>query len=1660
MPPRTGSALQRGVSRAWPRRLRYGVAVEEEASPRNELSGSVPGAPQIPHDHTLVTIGSGPPGERRALFDELIGRGGWIKAVRALTMAGDLATLEALATQEHPVLELIRSEHHQGIGQPHLGRDMATSAGAHDLERACRAAASLGGVLIDPTRQDLRERALTWFRRAPIATDPAETEAAFARSSAAPFIEALRTAAAEPPPFAVALASHLGGESLPTSAHVQVTVLFDAGIEGHTGRLHLTSVPSMGPALLPDPATMALFRADDRFAASVRQAWALRRSRHGTLWTLEDPYGAIDAVTGGSLGAAFAMALDELQALSAPGRRLVRLKRLGSPEVAVTGDIAPTGRLIPVGGLDTKLSAAAASTIRRVVIPAEPERPGAHATASGSKVEVITAASLDDVLREVRRVDRRALARTSLAVLAVLTVLLGAVGLSAVHSRDQTRDELATSQRKKEAKGLLVKAGQLRATDLRASLLLTLESYKLDPVQSTRNQLTEALGVGTSLRKVLPAPGRPIAVEAIRPVDEEGWESAVLDEEGTITYRSVDTGKLLATTKSDDSKVTAIAANPLVPWLVTEAGNTFRQIAVPTRRGTETVPSLSPSTCDGDSRPLLAISRDGTLAAAAQDSTVCIWNLLTGERTAAFSPSQLPIDRGAKADGPTAPSNVTAVAFGTESDTLLLGERSAVARIDLETWHTEVLPFNSGFDATSLAAYRDETDGTEHLLTTAGSQLFVKFPDQHQFEAVSLAGRSIRRIDANVDGSYVLATFDDGVRQLDPSQDFQPSTAPDALTYRSASTARADVALVDSYPPTAVAVLEDLPAILVGGRRPVQQRATLDDYATGVSASADGSTVVTFTETSATAQRLDPHTNKSTGTGRSLDVPSQIAGNQVRLRDVTFPEAAHGDFIVWGYTYVGIDQATVGVARVFDGKTLQPKKDLQLPSGPHRQLVSTVDAGKDEVFVDISGHATTFDTRSWKRRRTQRLPLASPYATALSPSGRVLAVSDIDVDSQGRKIQPAKGSVSFFQYPSLTPIGAPVPSPGGATWSLGFLDDTTVVASAIDNQLYRFDAHRTAGGTTRWQAKPLHIGGSKAVSWFGISPDRSHLAIARGADISIFGRGNLDTAESVLSTGDDDVVLFLFAGDNRSMITQTKSTTAIWTLPTGDLEAQVCRVVGAGLTRAEWRHLMPGVTYTRRCHTNSDPAAGEASPDTNLGGGTSSDWLEESDADSIPVVTATCKDFASVQPANCVVYGPKGKPYALVSTEHQQDGVTSATITSWSARRGRWEALGQTEDPYSSVEMHPIDVSPGPPQVVMMYIPGNYDITLVLDRGKVVFDTGLARLSGTDLITDQPIDRGQQPRAGIDGEQRWVHRWNGSAWTLIDVAPGPSRFWPDQRKLLAPDLIAGIRLGQAYAAAVGAVQRTMDEIGPNGTKAILRHWRDGLSQTATQPWTAREPEDLDETCWARQLCVYGDSSGAFVGWRYDSGRVGSATGTTASTADHLRLQESHGLELVDDWQDVHDQWPEGSLVNHDGFESIQIGVTHPRGALAPAAGSPAPLVLDPLLAGAADRHSVSAGNTPITLGFDPDVQASWTTSKDQISFTRWDGDGSVAVWGPSMSDGTQPLGVLPGPGTADWSLTVCTTGKGVALSATGEGKRRAWLVTQAGLVQRGADKVC
>ena len=182
------------------------------------------------------------------------------------------------------------------------------------------------------------------------------------------------------------------------------------------------------PGLYPDPAMMAIAACDDDFRDAIRNAWEIKKIPGQTiLWSIDA--GTNDAFHGDSVGAAFALAFDELN------RRMGRLGRVryrhADDSYVISAALDGTGGgLCRVNGLPEKFEEAARAGKKHVVL-AEQNRSEGEAQARQWSVQADCAKDVDAAITITRRLNP--MFAVTLAATVFTLLVLGAGGTFAAY---------------------------------------------------------------------------------------------------------------------------------------------------------------------------------------------------------------------------------------------------------------------------------------------------------------------------------------------------------------------------------------------------------------------------------------------------------------------------------------------------------------------------------------------------------------------------------------------------------------------------------------------------------------------------------------------------------------------------------------------------------------------------------------------------------------------------------------------------------------------------------------------------------------------------------------------------------------------------------------------------------------------------------------------------------------------------------------------------------------------------------------------------------------------------------------------------------------------------------------------------------------------------
>jgi len=560
--------------------------------------------------------------------------------------------------------------------------------------------------------------------------------------------------------YGILTALQLTGQRPKRVRRAQISVLFGSynGRRGVAGRLHLEHL-SHGPSgLHPDPASMAFLHADDEFTQGLHTSWAATPLAHTdacVLWSIGLDHGApANTIIGGSLSAAFAVALDDLAPRTPSMTRLpvqhLRVRRL-DPRCAVTAGLHDTGspttgryRLTIVDRYADKLAAAQRNGLR-VVVAADAEAIARNAAPPDYAHRITGADTLYQAIRHTRT-------RTNYRLWAIVAALVLIATTSAVVLYPRAGSAAANS-----ALIAAVAEGR-RDIDPALSQQLALAAYQTSPTVEARSALIDSTAVATPVQLTVPQltdfavtrTGNLIA-------------SAALD--GTVQFTAItDTGLRLLHTFTADPALSGVALSPNGRLLLTCAETgialwNIRNPVQPQRITTLAVPTVNTSG--------FAFSPDSTqVAVGTGTGHIQRWNIAEPDHPTTLTTMDLPPQ-----DLPSSPNTIGV-------DLAFTGTVLAAARhggTTLRTWNLtgnrdNPPPTDTPLDDT-VQALAGSTDGTTLALAGA-TRIQLRHIDTPQQisrtqQTIDLSNNgtdngTIAGVSFSTDGTRVAAASDTG----------------------------------------------------------------------------------------------------------------------------------------------------------------------------------------------------------------------------------------------------------------------------------------------------------------------------------------------------------------------------------------------------------------------------------------------------------------------------------------------------------------------------------------------------------------------------------------------------------------------------------------------------------------------------------------------------------------------------------------------------------------------------------------------------------------------------------------------------------------------------------------------------------------------------------
>jgi WD40 repeat protein len=377
---------------------------------------------------------------------------------------------------------------------------------------ALRAMAALGLCLVDDRpRDDALSAALNWFRQARSVPEAGfgtwrTADLAGRDHRLATALESLRSVAGDDREKGIGwqaaltlcrLAAQDQGLGKPES----VGVLFDRGLTGLQGKLRMAVAPEFPAALFPHPERMALFRADPVFQAALAAAWVKAGAGRlcGTAyWWLESAEGPITQVSDESLGAAFAVVLDELVQLQTPWKNLRVGQRLRSGHFVVGALDGDGDGVRSVGGYATKLTVVPEHAT--VIIP-DDDRSVAR-LAQDNDIDIVQVRTWREAAGRARCRSRFVRVVRTLVGAVVVVAVTGGLGIASAVSSAEDRQHV------KQATDLAARSRTLAGRYPDEALLLAAAAWKIAEVPEARAAMLNALAQPS--RAVLTGGSEPV----------------------------------------------------------------------------------------------------------------------------------------------------------------------------------------------------------------------------------------------------------------------------------------------------------------------------------------------------------------------------------------------------------------------------------------------------------------------------------------------------------------------------------------------------------------------------------------------------------------------------------------------------------------------------------------------------------------------------------------------------------------------------------------------------------------------------------------------------------------------------------------------------------------------------------------------------------------------------------------------------------------------------------------------------------------------------------------------------------------------------------------------------------------------------------------------
>ena len=313
---------------------------------------------------------------------------------------------------------------------------------------AVRAVASIARAILEPrTRTKLVHAALGNFAKNGLVSvgnkDRSKHETSGASSSIVAIERILQDANCDSSGFVYLLARYLVGEfPSPEGLRAETSGLVkikhaESDSEPALGVSIKLECLKDGPAgLHPDPRLMTFLKCNDTFVSALGEVWdnsELSKSDVCVVWSLTDGSMTLSKIDGPSLGLAFAVALDDIQAQI---NKVVRLKKTNT-KCAFTGEVVK-GEVKKVEYYQEKIQAAVDNRWYTVVVPFESKNEIEKIrTEFHSLLKIRYAKNVNDAIRNARKWNDKLIRRV--ATYMVVFLVLSGFGCYAWLRDDQAK---------------------------------------------------------------------------------------------------------------------------------------------------------------------------------------------------------------------------------------------------------------------------------------------------------------------------------------------------------------------------------------------------------------------------------------------------------------------------------------------------------------------------------------------------------------------------------------------------------------------------------------------------------------------------------------------------------------------------------------------------------------------------------------------------------------------------------------------------------------------------------------------------------------------------------------------------------------------------------------------------------------------------------------------------------------------------------------------------------------------------------------------------------------------------------------------------------------------------------------------------------------------